>query len=266
MIDETALASGQGESQGNPTAAIGKRRNWTLIMASQLVLSGGGIKSAVAAACCAKADRPPVFLHVDYGQPSAVSEHRALVALIPFFSQASLLKLPMAGLETLDRMSVQHARAGVVHSPAGAAPKPSNPLQPNPGLVPLLMSAALYTAFRVGADSIVTGFSHVAPTDHLGLPATDGRDTLREALYAFRVAAESLAPEARPLTIETPLLNIAYPQIVKLADRLQVPLEHTWSCSAPGPAPCSRCRRCQLRETAFAEAVQLDPLLAATSS
>jgi len=231
-------------------------------MPTQLILAGGGIKSAVAAACCIKPDCSAVFLHVDYGQPSAIAEHRSLIALIPMFPRAILMKLPLSGLETLDRAVVRHDRPGVVHSPeTGASAKPPAPLQPNPGLIPLLVSAAVYTAIKVGAGSIISGLSHVAPTEHLGL-ANGGGDSLRESLYALRVAGEALSPRGRPMTIETPLLDIAYPQIIKLAQRLQVPLQYTWSCAATQSTPCGTCPQCRLREAAFTEALELDPLLA----
>lgn len=233
------------------------------IMPSQLVLAGGGIKSAVAAACAAKPDQQMVFLHLDYGQPSALAEHRALVALIPAFPQASLIRLPLGGLESLDRTTIKHAKPGVVDSPALQQPRQVQPLQPNPALIPLLISAATYAAVRLGASHVVTGFSHLCSTDHLGLPADKDRDSLRETLYALRVSAEALSPRTRPLGIQAPLLDIAYPQIIKLAKRLEVPVEYTWTCTAAGPSPCGKCPQCQIRESAFVEALELDPVATA---
>jgi 7-cyano-7-deazaguanine synthase in queuosine biosynthesis len=177
------------------------------------------------------------------------------------------MKLPISGLETLERTTVQHAKPGVVHSPEPAKPaKASAPLQPNAGLIPLLISAATYTAIRCGASSIISGFSHIAPADHLGLAADQSRDPLRESLYALRVAAEALSTKNRPLAIEAPLLDIAYPQIIKLAKRLDVPLEYTWSCTAAGPEPCGRCPQCRFREASFTEALELDPVFTGESA
>ncbi|MEA2081224.1 MAG: 7-cyano-7-deazaguanine synthase QueC [Elusimicrobiota bacterium] len=59
--------------------------------------------------------------------------------------------------------------------------------------------------------------------------------------------------------IKTPLLKKSKKEIVLLARRLKVPLEHTWSCYAGGRYPCGKCDSCLLRAKGFREAGIKDP-------
>jgi len=64
------------------------------------------------------------------------------------------------------------------------------------------------------------------------------------------------------IEIRTPLIALGKAAIVRLAVELQAPLDRTWSCYGPGPAPCGRCDSCTLRAKGFAEAGVRDPALA----
>ncbi len=61
------------------------------------------------------------------------------------------------------------------------------------------------------------------------------------------------------VSIKTPLLKKSKKEIVLLARKLKVPLEHTWSCYGGGRRPCGNCDSCLLRAKGFREAGIDDP-------
>ena len=67
-----------------------------------------------------------------------------------------------------------------------------------------------------------------------------------------------------PFTIATPLIDKSKADIVRLAGRLDAPIDETWSCYAAGEIPCGHCDSCLLRARGFAEAEVHDPALTST--
>jgi 7-cyano-7-deazaguanine synthase len=63
------------------------------------------------------------------------------------------------------------------------------------------------------------------------------------------------------IEIVNPLIHQTKGEVLKLALKLKVPLELTWSCYEDGKVPCGKCRGCIGRRKAFQEAAVRDPLL-----
>ena len=63
------------------------------------------------------------------------------------------------------------------------------------------------------------------------------------------------------IRIETPIIQMSKPEIVRMGTELKAPLEHTWSCYEGGEVPCGSCDSCVLRAKGFTEAGVDDPLL-----
>ena len=63
------------------------------------------------------------------------------------------------------------------------------------------------------------------------------------------------------IEIVNPLIEQTKGEVLKLALKLKVPLELTWSCYEDGRTPCGKCRGCVGRRKAFQEVGVPDPLL-----
>ena len=60
-----------------------------------------------------------------------------------------------------------------------------------------------------------------------------------------------------------PLIGYRKSDVLRLALRLKVPLELTWSCYEDGQMPCGKCRGCLMRRKAFEAVEAVDPLSSA---
>ncbi len=118
----------------------------------------------------------------------------------------------------------------------------------------LFLSLALGFAESIGAEAIFIGANFL---DASGYP-----DCRPEYYWVFQRLIQrgtKSGVEGRPIRIVTPLIRKTKAQIVRLAMRLKVPLERTWSCYEGRRKPCGRCDSCLLRAKGFEEAGSLDP-------
>ncbi len=226
-----------------------------------VILSGGGIKTAVAAARIA-AEHDLYLVHLNFGQRSAPAELTALTTMARSLRSARVLDLDLPHPAQLEQhvTGKGNARGSVIADPA------RNRLDAAPalcwGLFPVLLSVAVQCARRVGATTVVTGVSELCPAPHLGLAGALAKPgNLRSLLHSYDLMVDSLGSHHQRVRIEAPLIDLAYARIVQLAQRFEVPLEQTWTCDQTGPRPCRRCDRCRDRGSAFAEATLPDPLV-----
>ena len=90
--------------------------------------------------------------------------------------------------------------------------------------------------------------------------------TFRDAGGAFlgnmerALRSGSAALDEGGLRILRPLERMTKPQVVRLAARVGVPFQLTWSCHSEGPRHCWRCGGCRTRVEAFRKAGVADPL------
>ncbi|HUK50773.1 MAG TPA: 7-cyano-7-deazaguanine synthase [Terriglobales bacterium] len=66
--------------------------------------------------------------------------------------------------------------------------------------------------------------------------------------------------ENSPPQFVNPLINYSKGEVLRLALKLNVPLELTWSCYEDSQTPCGKCRGCLMRRKAFDEVGVHDPL------
>ncbi len=235
-------------------------------MALIVVMTGGGIKSATAAARSA-AGNELLLVHIDYGQPSAEAEASALHDLAATLKTSRIVSLNLPHVLELDQQMTDGARS----RSSGEADGSAEPQAPSAlalrGIVPVLLSVGVQCAMRLGASTVVTGLSRLCEATHLGLPGseepTHGR---REFVHSFNLMIESVSQAYSRVQIETPLMDLSFPQIIKLAERFGVPLDKTWTCGRSTSQPCGRCETCRARADAFLEAGLVDPLATAAAA
>jgi 7-cyano-7-deazaguanine synthase len=114
--------------------------------------------------------------------------------------------------------------------------------------------AAAY-AETIGADEIVFGSN---ADDAMELP--DAKPHFIQLMNELIRIGTRLGQEGTEVNIVNPLINRSKVETLRLALKLKVPLELTWSCYEDMPAPCGKCRGCLMRENAFREVGIPDPL------
>ncbi|NQU16432.1 MAG: 7-cyano-7-deazaguanine synthase QueC [Candidatus Saganbacteria bacterium] len=106
----------------------------------------------------------------------------------------------------------------------------------------IFLSFALSYAEAIGAKHIFIGANAI---DYSGYP-----DCRPSFIKAFQNLI-SKGTRDQGIGVRAPLINKTKKQIVKLARKLKVPLELTWSCYKGGRKPCGVCDSCILREKGF---------------
>lgn len=235
-------------------------------MALIVVLTGGGIKGATAAARSAGGNEL-LLVQVDYGQPSAQAEASALHGLAATLQSSRVVSLNLPHVLELDHAVTDGTRSRSSGEGEGSGEPQAPSALALRGIVPVLLSVGVQCALRVGASTVVTGLSRLCGATHLGLPGneepTHGR---REFVHSFNLMIESVSQAYSKVQVETPLMDLSFPQIIKLAERFGVPLEKTWSCARSTPQPCGGCEPCRSRAGAFLEAGLVDPLTSAVAA
>jgi 7-cyano-7-deazaguanine synthase in queuosine biosynthesis len=233
-------------------------------MACVVVLSSGGVKSAVAAARFNR-DHDVVLLHVDHGQTASPAEVKSLALLAANWPNARLCTCSVPQLKSMS--SAVRAGSGIVAAePARPTVDQAGQLLARRGLLPLMLSLGAQAAMRWQAGAIVLGITEHASAEHLGLLGPEaGQGALRESLHAFDIMLESLLMPRARIRVETPLIDLTYAQIVKLGQRFEIFWERTHTCETAGGLPCGNCTPCKARARAFLEAAIRDTAIPLTN-
>ena len=120
----------------------------------------------------------------------------------------------------------------------------------------MFLAAALSLADAIGAEAIVIGANVL---DYSGYP--DCRPAFLKAFEKVARLGTKSGAEGRRIRILAPLLKLDKAGIVRLARRLGVPLELTWSCYNGTKTVCGRCDSCKLRAKGFSDVGVPDPAL-----
>ncbi len=218
-----------------------------------VVLLSGGLDSATAAACAKRDGYEVRALTVVYGQrhirevESARQVARALHAAEHLVVQAPLDQF--AGSALTDR------RVKVPHGRSARSIGRGVPVTYVPARNTVLLALAASFAEARGARAIYIGANAI---DYSGYP--DCRPAFLRAFERALARGTKTGIEGRPLVIRAPLIHMTKADIVRLAVRLKVPVESTWSCYLGGQVACGRCDSCLLRLKGFREAGLTDPV------
>lgn len=213
-----------------------------------ICILSGGMDSTLSSYIAKNNGYEIIAVHFNYGQRTQARELKAFRDIcedlrilekyevdIPFFTQigASALTdknidVPTGGIETGVPITYVPFRNGI------------------------FLSIAAAIAEKEGATAMYIG---VVQEDSSGYP-----DCTDEFIADMKKAINQGTKEDTHIDIITPLVHLSKAQIVLEAIKLNVPLEHTWSCYKEENEACGICDSCRLRLNGFKIANQIDPI------
>ncbi|NOX58516.1 MAG: hypothetical protein GXP29_06620, partial [Planctomycetes bacterium] len=81
----------------------------------------------------------------------------------------------------------------------------------------------------------------------------------RDYYYLFNLLTEMSLGAKQQVKLETPLIDLARDEIIKLGTRFDTPFDLTHACQSNAETHCGTCPDCKARDRAFEQAGLLDP-------
>lgn len=136
-------------------------------------------------------------------------------------------------------------------------PQPSSTVSPAylPARNIVFYGIAAAYAETLEADKVVFGSN---ADDAKELP--DARPSFIRLMNELVKVGTRAGSEGKAVEIVNPLLELSKSDVLKLAIKLKVPLQFTWSCYENAKTPCGKCRGCLMRSAAFVAVGISDPL------
>lgn len=217
-----------------------------------VVLLSGGLDSATTLFLAKKNGFRCYCLLFDYGQRHRreINAAKNIARKAHYQFEVLKIKLPWKGSSLLDNKS--KIRQITSQASQVTSKIPSTYV---PGRNIIFLSFALSYAEAIEAEAIFIG-AHAQ--DYSGYP--DCRPEFFKAFSKVVSKGTKAGIENRRIAIKAPLINKNKAQIIRLASRLGVPFNLTWSCYRGGKTPCGKCDSCYFRAKGFAEAKIRDTL------
>jgi len=212
-----------------------------------IVLLSGGLDSSTTLYFAKSKGYEVNCLVFDYGQThkKEISQAKAVAAKAQCPIFVVKISLPWKGSALLDKkISIPKDRA---------LNAKDIPVTYVPARNIIFLSFAASAAEATGASHIFIGANAV---DYSGYP--DCRPEFIKAYQNMLGLGLKTSVEGKVIKVTTPLIHLTKAAIVKLAVKLKVPLELTWSCYSGGKRPCGVCDSCRLRAQGFAQAHVID--------
>ena len=213
-----------------------------------ICILSGGMDSTLASYIAKNDGYEIIAFHFNYGQRTQDRELKAFRDIcddleilekyeidIPFFTQI--------GASALTDKTIDVPTGGVE---AGV------PITYVPFRNGIFLSITAAIAEKEGATAMYIG---VVQEDSSGYP-----DCTDEFIADMKKAINQGTKKDTHIDILTPLVHLSKAQIVQEAMKLNVPLEHTWSCYKEEDEACGICDSCRLRLNGFKLANQIDPI------
>lgn len=213
-----------------------------------ICILSGGMDSTLASYIAKNDGYEIIAVHFNYGQRTQDRELKAFRDIcedlkilekyeidIPFFTQI--------GASALTDKTIDVPTGGIE---AGV------PITYVPFRNGIFLSITAAIAEKEGASAMYIG---VVQEDSSGYP-----DCTDEFIDKMKKAINQGTKEDTHIDIITPLVHLTKAQIVQEAIKLNVPLEHTWSCYKEEKEACGVCDSCRLRLNGFKIAGVKDPI------
>lgn len=214
-----------------------------------ICLVSGGMDSCVTAAIANNENDVLAFLHVSYGQRTAIRERRAFDEIADFYGVDRRFAISIEHLARIGGSSLTDHSIPVSEGSVGTQGIPTS-------YVPFrnahLLSVAVSWGEVIGAESIYIG---AVAEDSSGYP--DCRPEFYEAFE--NLITLGTRPET-VIKLKTPVITLKKSEIVQRGLELNAPLALTWSCYQQSELACGRCDSCLLRLRAFRLAGVADPI------
>jgi 7-cyano-7-deazaguanine synthase len=209
-------------------------------MKKAVVLLSGGLDSSTTLYYAVKKGYKCRALIFDYGQrhKREVNSAIAIAERLKILYEVIRITLPWKGSALLNKKQALPA-----NRPIKAMSKNIPPTYV-PARNTIFLGFALSFAEATGADAIFIGANAV---DFSGYP-----DCRPDYYRAFRKVVRR-GTKTGKIKVITPLINMGKAQIIKLAYKLGVPVELTWSCYKGDKEPCGVCDSCKLRKKGMKE-------------
>lgn len=212
-----------------------------------VVLLSGGLDSTTTLFYVKKRGFIPQCLIFDYGQrhKKEINFAKKIASRLKVKYYVVKISFPWKGSSLLDKSLPLPTRRIKNNIPSTYVPARNL----------IFLSFAVSFAETIGAKYVFYGANQI---DFSGYP--DCRKKFIERLQKTIDVGTKLSVEGKRIVIKAPLLNLSKEQIIKLALKLKVPLELTWSCYKGRKKPCGVCDSCKLRNLGFKNIGIKDPL------
>ena len=213
-----------------------------------ICILSGGMDSTLASYIAKNDGYEIIAVHFNYGQRT---QDRELKAFRDICNDLDILEKYEIDIPFFTQIGASALTDKTIDVPTGGV-EAGVPITYVPFRNGIFLSITAAIAEKEGATAMYIG---VVQEDSSGYP-----DCTDEFINDMKKAINQGTKKDTHIDILTPLVHLSKAQIVKEAIKLNVPLEHTWSCYKEEKEACGVCDSCRLRLNGFRIANQIDPI------
>jgi 7-cyano-7-deazaguanine synthase len=213
-----------------------------------ICILSGGMDSTLASYIAKNNGYEIIAVHFNYGQRT---QDRELKAFRDICNDLDILEKYEIDIPFFTQIGASALTDKTIDIPTGGV-EAGVPITYVPFRNGIFLSITAAIAEKEGATAMYIG---VVQEDSSGYP-----DCTDEFISDMKKAINQGTKEDTHIDILTPLVHLSKAQIVQEAMKLNVPLEHTWSCYKEEEEACGVCDSCRLRLNGFKIANQVDPI------
>ncbi len=213
-----------------------------------ICILSGGMDSTLASYIAKNDGYEIIAVHFNYGQRT---QDRELKAFRDICNDLDILEKYEIDIPFFTQIGASALTDKTIDVPTGGV-EAGVPITYVPFRNGIFLSITAAIAEKEGATAMYIG---VVQEDSSGYP-----DCTDEFISDMKKAINQGTKKDTHIDILTPLVHLSKAQIVQEAKKLNVPLEHTWSCYKEEDEACGICDSCRLRLNGFKLANQIDPI------